>query len=312
MQIRRDATTWLLAALTTISLTSRATAAPTPAQTCQAAKNTAAGKYSACRQTAEAKYATSSDAAKRDAAIDVCQAKLQTAFAKAESKAAAKDADCPSINDVATVQSALDASSEALATSLGGGVSAVLAPARPLKTALSSCFSTSSTPGAIPCAGTGQDGETQAGVARSYQVIGYTIRDYATGLEWEKLVDDDSIHDKDNWYSFDAAIAKIAELNSSLYAGHDDWRLPNRFELETLLDLRGSSPAVDPRLDQCFAGCTQLICSCTPGGDYWTSTVEAYLPVFGTAVNFTNGGIDFPFLSDSLATIHVRAVRGGL
>lgn len=312
MQIRSDATTWLLAALTTISLSSRATAAPTPAQTCQAAKNTAAGKYSACRQTAEAKYATSSDAAKRAEAVSACQAKFQKAWAKAEAKAAAKDADCPSFNDVATVQSALDASSEALASSLGGSGAVVLPPARPLKTAQIQCFSTSSTPGAIPCAGTGQDGETQAGVARSYQVIGYTIRDYATGLEWEKLVDDDSIHDKDNWYSFDAAIAKIAELNSSLYAGHDDWRLPNRFELETLLDLSGISPAVDTRLNQCFAGCTQLICSCTPGGDYWTSTAEAYLPVFGTAVNFTNGGIDFPLLSDPLATIHVRAVRGGL
>lgn len=312
MTIRRDARVCLLAAVTTISLASRAVAAPTPAQTCQAAKNTAAGKYSVCRQTAEAKYATSLDAAKRAAAIDACQAKFQTAWAKAEAKAAAKDADCPSFNDFATVQSALDVSSEALASSLGGGGAALLPQARPLKTAQTRCFSTSSTPGTVPCAGTGQDGEVQAGVARSYQVIGHTLRDYATGLEWEKLADDDSIHDKDTWYSFDAAMAKIAELNSSLYAGHDDWRLPNRFELETLLDLSGISPTIDTRLNQCFAGCTQLICSCTSGGDYWTSTVEAYLPVFGTAVNFTNGGIDFPLLSDSLATIHVRAVRGGV
>lgn len=312
MQIRRHASIWLLVALGTSILTSRATAAPTPAQTCQAAKNTAAGKYSACLQTAEARYATSLDAAKRGAAIAACQTKLQKAWAKAEAKAAAKDADCPSSGDVATVQSVVDASSEALASSLGGSGSPVLPAARPLKTAQIQCFSTSSTPGAIPCAGTGQDGELQAGVARSYQVIGFTIRDYATGLEWEKLADDDSIHDKDTWYSFDAAMAKIAELNSSLYAGHDDWRLPNRFELETLLDLSGISPAVDTRLNQCFAGCTQIICSCTSGGDYWTSTAEAYLPVFGSAVNFTTGAIDFPLLSDSLATIHVRAVRGGL
>jgi hypothetical protein len=312
MTIRRDATTWLLAALTTISLTSRATAAPTPAQTCQAAKNTAAGKYSACRQTAEAKYATSSDAAKRASAMAACQTKLQQAWAKAEAKAAATDANCPSSGDVASVQSVVDVSSEALASSLGGSGSAVLPQARPLKTGLIHCFSTSSTPGAIPCAGTGQDGEFQAGVARSYRVIGFTIRDDATGLEWEKLADDDSIHDWDTWYSFDAAMAKISELNSSLYAGHDDWRLPNRFELETLLDLSGIFPAVDTRLHQCFVGCTQLVCSCTSGGDYWTSTAEAYFPVFGTAVNFTNGGIDFPLLSDPLATIHVRAVRGGL
>ena len=312
MQIRPHASTWLLAALATISLTSSATAAPTPAQTCQAAKNTAAGKYGACRQTAEAKYATSLDAAKRAEAMARCRTKLQQAWAKAEAKAAAKDADCPSSGDVASIQSVLDVSSDALASSLGGSGSPVLPAARPLTTVQSRCFSTSSTPGAIPCAGTGQDGEFQAGVARSYRVIGFTIRDDATGLEWEKLVDDDSIHAKDTWYSFDAAMAKIAELNSSLYAGHDDWRLPNRFELETLLDLSGISPAVDTRLDQCFAGCTQLICSCTSGGDYWTSTAEAFLPVFGSAVNFTSGAIDFPLLSDPLATIHVRAVRGGL
>ncbi|MBY0277565.1 DUF1566 domain-containing protein [Candidatus Binatia bacterium] len=312
MEIRRGATTWLLAALATIGLTSRATAAPTAAETCQAAKNIAAGKYSACLQTAEAKYVISSDAAKRADAMAACQTRLQAAWAKAEAKAAAQDADCPSFGDVATVQSVIDVSSDALANSLGGGGAPVLPAARPLKTAQIHCFSTSSTPGAIPCAGTGQDGEFQAGVARSYQVIGFTVRDYATGLEWEKLTDDDSIHDKDTWYSFDAAMAKIAELNSSLYAGHDDWRLPNRFELETLLDLGGISPAVDTRLHQCFAGCTQLICSCTSGGDYWTSTVGEFFPVFGTTVNFTNGGVDFSLLSDPLATIHVRAVRGGL
>jgi hypothetical protein len=69
MQIRRDAKVWLLAALMTISLTSRATAAPSPAQSCQAAKNRAAGKYGACRHTAEARYATSLDGVKRTAAL---------------------------------------------------------------------------------------------------------------------------------------------------------------------------------------------------------------------------------------------------
>src|SRR5262249_48360835 len=149
-------------------------------------------------------------------AMDACQTKLQQAWAKAEAKAAASEASCPSSGDVASVQSVVDVSSEALASSLGGSGSAVLPAARPLKTAQVQCFSSSSTPGAIPCAGTGQDGEFQAGVARSYRVIGFTIRDDATGLEWEKLADDDSIHDWETWYSFDAAMAKIAELNSSL------------------------------------------------------------------------------------------------
>lgn len=310
MRIRRKATTWLLAALATIGLTSRATAAPSAAQRCEAAKNTAAGKYSACLQTAEAKYVLSSDAAKRAQTMAACQTKLQQAWAKAEARAAVADADCPSSGDVASVQSAVDAYSGVLADSLGGGGSPMLPPARPLKTGSVQCASLSGQ--TIPCAGTGQDAEFQAGVARSYRVIGYTVHDDSTGLEWEKLSDDGSIHDRDNVYSYVGALAKVADLNSSLYAGHDDWRLPNRFELETLLDHGAAAPSVSPQLNQCFPGCTQLICSCTASGYYWTSTLFEFLPVTAVIVDFQVSLIQADFTYDSLKTHYVRAVRGGL
>ena len=311
MQIRRNAKIWLLAALTTITLTSRATAASTPDQICQAAKNMAAGKYGACRQTAEARYATSLDGAKRTADLIKCQTKLEKAWVASEAKAVAHGGLCPTTGDLSSLQLAVDMYSGVLATSLGGSGSPVLPQGRPLKTGADRCYSSSAQE--IPCAGTGQDAEFQAGVARSYHVIGFTVRDDSTGLEWEKLTDDGSIHDADNVYSFVGAVAKISALNSSLYAGHGDWRLPNRFELETLLDHGATgAPSVSPQLNQCFPGCTQLVCSCTASGDYWTSTLFKPLPISAVIVDFQVGFVRLDYTNNGQATHYVRAVRGGL
>ena len=97
----------------------------------------------------------------------------------------------------------------------------------------------------IDCTGTGQDGEVRAGVARSFPDNGDgTITDDATGLMWEKLSNDDSIHDVDTVYTWDNAFAsKLATLNSTNFAGHSDWRLPNRFELESLVNAGAVHPA---------------------------------------------------------------------
>jgi hypothetical protein len=65
-------------------------AAPTPEESCEIAKNKAAGAYAACRQAAEAK------AVQKGVAPDYtkCDARFQGAFAKAEEKAAKKEAAC--------------------------------------------------------------------------------------------------------------------------------------------------------------------------------------------------------------------------
>lgn len=90
---------------------------------------------------------------------------------------------------------------------------------------------------AIACVSTGQDGDLQRGLPRNYTSnADGTILDNSTGLSWEKLTDDGTIHDKDNFYLWDEAYAKIRQLNSTNFAGHNDWRLPNINELLTLID----------------------------------------------------------------------------
>jgi len=300
-----------LIALTALLLAGSPALAVTPAERCEAGKNTSAGVYAACLQKAEAKFVTSGDTAKRAAALARCDANLLKSFTKLELTATAQGGVCPSTGDLAAVQSALGEQSETLADAFGGTGSAAVPPARPLVTGQKRCYSEVINFGEIPCAGTGQDAEFQAGVARSYRDEGIgTIYDVRTGLEWEKQSDDGLIHDRDFAYSLTGAAAKISTLNFGAHAGYTDWRLPNRFELETLLDLERVGPATDPSFNvSCVPGCTILTCSCTASATYWTSTTVTGLTGLQWVVDFAFGQVT----TDSKSSSHrVRAVRGGL
>jgi hypothetical protein len=138
-----------------------------------------------------------------------------------------------------------------------------------------------------------------------------TVTDNQTGLTWEKKSDDGSIHDKDDRYSWsDAFGVFIAGLNTASFAGHNDWRLPNRYELESVFDLAGGNPAVGTSFDNgCAPACVVAACSCTePDTEYWSSTTVAPTPAFAWVV-FSNGGVNFDH--EVFSTASVRAVRGG-
>jgi hypothetical protein len=67
-------------------------------------------------------------------------------------------------------------------------------------TGQTTCYDSAGT--VIACAGTGQDGDIQAGATLRYQDNGDgTVTDKNTGLVWEKKSDDGGIHDMDNLYS---------------------------------------------------------------------------------------------------------------
>lgn len=189
---------------------------------------------------------------------------------------------------------------------LGGGVAVT---AEPVQTGQTTCYDTAGS--AIDCAETGQDGEFQAGASHSFVDNGDgTITDEVTGLMWEKLSADGSIHDSSEAYSItDAVAVKIATLNSEQFAGHDDWRLPNRNELATLLNLGAVSPATYPQFNQgCDPGCTVTDCSCTRDSTHWTSTSQHASPDYTYSINFSQGDVS-QMQKVAGNTARVRAVR---
>jgi hypothetical protein len=172
----------------------------------------------------------------------------------------------------------------------------------------SNCYDSSGTP--IACAGTGQDGDVQAGTARSFTDNGDgTITDNVTGLTWEKMSNDGSIHDKDDTYTLDDAYGtKIAALNSGSFAGHSDWRLPNIAELESLKNYAGTSNTAYAEFDAgCAPACTVLDCSCTEANRHWSSTSVEAAPSLGWNVDFGDGRT---VAASKGSAYPVRAVRG--
>ena len=166
--------------------------------------------------------------------------------------------------------------------------------------------------------GDGSDGAVQAGTAaKSFTDNGNgTVTDNRTGLVWAKKSDDGSIHDADDRYTWGLSMTGtmvttfLASLNTPpCFAGHCDWRIPNRNELVSLVDLGSYGPATFPAFDDaCTPGCTVTTCSCTRNGSYWTSTTPPYRTWYAWCVEFYGGGFDG---NDKAWTSHVRAVRGG-
>jgi cysteine-rich repeat protein len=165
----------------------------------------------------------------------------------------------------------------------------------------------------FPCALRGQDGDLQTGAALAYVDNGDgTITDVNTGLMWEKLSQDGSVHDIGIPYTWSDAFVKVATLNSSGgFAGHIDWRLPNRRELDSIVNLQNFNPAVSAVFNTgCVASCTVTTCSCTESNFYWSSSSYANSPPgYAWSVSFGDGVADKSY--KALVFLFVRAVRGG-
>ncbi len=97
-----------------------------------------------------------------------------------------------------------------------------------------------------------------------------TISDASTGLMWSK-------EDSGEGLDWQGALAWVQEMNAASYLGHDDWRLPNVKELQSIVDYSRApdvtdSPAIDPVFN------TTAITNESGQKDYpsfWSSTTHA-------------------------------------
>jgi hypothetical protein len=171
------------------------------------------------------------------------------------------------------------------------GVRAVRGTGKILRTGQSECWDSAG--GSIACAGTGQDGELQQGLARSYADNGDgTITDFVSGLMWE-------MKGTVPGYTWDQAFAYVESLNTSHYAGYSDWRMPNINELTSITDYGHTTPALDPIF-------------IPYGGWPWSATSAADTPSSALVVQRLGGSSEGDIFGSDKATLNnVRAVRAG-
>jgi hypothetical protein len=143
----------------------------------------------------------------------------------------------------------------------------------------------------------GQDGFHQAGCPGEGRFVDNgdgTVTDTCTGLMWQKDTADvngnGSIGDEDG-LDWQAALKHCESLS---YAGHDDWRLPNVRELQSILHYGRGGPAIDPVFGALSAY-------------YWSSSVVADVPGYSWLVQFGVGYINA--IDGRSARFNVRAVR---
>ncbi|HEY2775083.1 MAG TPA: DUF1566 domain-containing protein [Candidatus Binatia bacterium] len=195
--------------------------------------------------------------------------------------------------------------------SVGQQVTLTCDDANPLVTGQTTCWTADGTP--ISCQSTPrEDGALQIGVDLHYVSNGDgTIADTSTNLVWEKLGHAGGVHDVAQALTWVQSFEKIAGLNSDNFAGHNDWRLPNVRELESIVDYSADAASSGSTVKSifnhdCAPSCTLSQCSCTEGLQYWSSTTLASIPADAFAVSFSVGGA---FASPKVSTFSVRAVR---
>ncbi len=114
-----------------------------------------------------------------------------------------------------------------------------------------------------------------------------TITDTETGLMWQKETAPEI-------YNWQEALAYVEGLVLPS-GGYSDWRLPNRNELQTLVDYSNFDPAIDP-----------LLRGSTESSPYWSSTTNVNKSACAWRVDFYEGLVDS---WNKPIKHHLRAVR---
>jgi hypothetical protein len=118
-----------------------------------------------------------------------------------------------------------------------------------------------------------------------------TVTDTSTGLMWQQGT-------APSTYLWMEALAYCKNLT---LAGYTDWRLPNRNELQSLVDYSIAVPG--PTINTTYFPDTQ-------SKNYWSATTGAGPMFYAWFISFNSGFADWNFKSN--IHYYVRAVRGGL
>jgi hypothetical protein len=100
------------------------------------------------------------------------------------------------------------------------------------------------------------------------------------------------------------ALTTATAANAANYKGFNDWRLPNVKELESIVKIDTSSPAID---STAFPA-TPITGTNWGSGGVWSSTSYPPYPADAWIVDFARGGIFGDFTTE---TYYVRLVRSG-
>ena len=158
----------------------------------------------------------------------------------------------------------------------------------------------------IPCPGTGQDGDTLAGVSwpspRFANHGDGTVTDNLTGLMW--MQNGNYAGDRLEWFE---ALNALVLVNNGTYEnyGHADWRLPNVNELESLVNYEYVIPANWLN--------TQGFVNAQVTTYYWSSTMNVQFPdTLAWGVRLLDGRINsMPLSGTGDGRNHVWLVRAG-
>jgi Protein of unknown function (DUF1566) len=131
-----------------------------------------------------------------------------------------------------------------------------------------------------------------------------TVTDTVTGLMWDKCpygqTANDCSGDSAIRFKWASALVQTVALNGINYKGHNDWRLPSIRELESLVLIRLTHPAID---DVAFPN-TDV------SESYWSSTLAVH-DSSAWAVPFQTGDVITLDWTLQVNNSFMRMVRGG-
>jgi len=125
-----------------------------------------------------------------------------------------------------------------------------------------------------------------------------TVTHALTGLMWKQCAQGQSgaacVTGAATTMTWSAALTAAKNEN---FAGHSDWRLPNKKELESIVESCGISPAIN-----------QILFPATPALRFWSASSYVLDPTGAWIVAFIDGD-GYPDPKSS--SYNVRLVRGG-